>query len=192
MIADHVEEVVGGHQPALFLVAAALLQQRVQRHRKQPAEEPDQREVDRRAARTSRRSRRAAIAKTPMPIAPIGARPSSTLSPDSRPAAMLPTPMPIAANVVRMPTQRSLEAHDLGAEQDHHQLQQRTEEPEVGDADHRQPQHAVAPQARSDRAQISPHGFQSKRLPGRGRRDARNAQARRRAEHRDADDERRR
>ena len=45
---------------------------------------------------------------TPIPIAPIGARPGSTLSPDNRPAAMLPAPMPTAANVVRMPTQRSL------------------------------------------------------------------------------------
>ena len=48
MIADHVQEVVGRHQPAFFLLAAPLLQQRIERDREQAAEEPDQRQVDRR------------------------------------------------------------------------------------------------------------------------------------------------
>ena len=52
--------------------------------------------------------RERSTANTPMPIDPIGASPSSTLSPDRRPAARLPIAMPIAANVVRMPVQRSL------------------------------------------------------------------------------------
>ena len=46
------------------------------------------------------------IAKAPMPIDPIGARPSSTLSPESRPATTLPTPMPMAANAVSNPIHR--------------------------------------------------------------------------------------
>ena len=43
-----------------------------------------------------------------MPMDPIGASPSSTLSPDRRPAARLPAPMPTAAKAVRNPVRLSL------------------------------------------------------------------------------------
>ena len=87
---DHVQEVVGRHQPALFRVAAALLQQRVQRHREQAAEEADQRQVDRRQRERMAASATAGSRTRPCRSTPIGASPSSTLSPESRPAARLP------------------------------------------------------------------------------------------------------
>ncbi len=49
-------------------------------------------------------SRAKAKALKPMPSAPRGTSPSSTLLPESRPAAKLPTPIPTAINVCNRPT----------------------------------------------------------------------------------------
>ena len=77
----------------------------------------------------------------------------------------------------------------MRAEQDHHQLEQRTQEPEVREANDRGPQHAVAPEAHQtvrDFAERVP----VEGLPRRGRGHAPDAQAGDRAEYREHQRER--
>ena len=132
------------------------------------------------------------MAKTPMPIAPIGARPSSTLSPDSRPAARLPMPMPIAANEVSTPTHVPLRAitsvpNRMTTSCRSEPRNQKYEMPIT-----------VSQSTRSRRRVTQPGpdlapGIAVDPLAGGRRRDVRNAEAQRRsddgdADHEDADD----
>ena len=96
--------------------SALLLEQRVQRHREEAGRRSRGSPGSRRApAKVSTATRNSEV--TPMPIEPIGTRPSSTLSPDSRPAATLPMPMPIATDVPEHAGPRSLECQHLRAEE---------------------------------------------------------------------------
>ena len=101
-------------------VAAALLQQRVQRHREQPAEEPDQRQVDRRQRERVRRARESRMANTPMPIDADRREAELDLvagQPAGRHAADRRCRSPRTSS--GSPTQRSLSPITSRAEEDH-------------------------------------------------------------------------
>ncbi len=183
MIADHVQEVVGRHQAALFLArrcaaaAARSAARRTGRRRSRPASRLIAGQRERVAG-----ARRAAMAKTPMPIAPIGARPELDLV-ARQPAGGQ------AAGADADRGERGQHADPAcrsrpmtsRAEQNHHELQQRAEKPEVRDADDRQPQHAIAAQRASGRSRSRPTDSGRSRVPGAAARHVRNAEARRRA-----------
>ena len=62
----------------------------------------------------------------PMPIEPIGARPSSTLSPESRPASISRRRSQSLRLAFSTPIHRPSQVENLRAEENGHQLQQRS------------------------------------------------------------------
>jgi hypothetical protein len=108
------------------------------------------------------------------------------LSPDSRPAARGDAHRRERGEQARPAI---AQPHRLGPEQDHHELQQRAQKPEVGDAGDRQRQHAVAAQARDAEDDLPPWiRVDAAQVESRGHRG--NAPAESRPDDRDGDDDR--
>jgi hypothetical protein len=172
---DHVQKVVGRHQPPFFPIAAALLQQRVQRHREEPSEKAHQCQAGR-SRREGGRAARQHNRRHPHPDRSDRHQPKLHLVPRE------PTRDKAADTDTDCGERRErsdpavVELHHLRAKQHHHELQQGTDEPEVRNARDGQPQHAVAAQSLQPGADFRPW-IEPDRRAWSGRRDLRNAEA---------------
>ena len=111
-----------------------------------------------------------------MNAAPRGTSPSSTLSPESRPASMLPAPIPMARKAQRRETPLSSACSTSLPKYCRFGLEQHAGEPEVGDAEHGEPERLVVEQVARAAGDFA-EGIPAEGLRGAGWRDARDAQA---------------
>ncbi len=157
--AEHVEEIVGGDQPAALVGAGAQLQEGVERHDEQAGGEADQRQRDQRqgVGGGRRRQQQGADADADRSqghqaefhmVARQAAGGDAAESDAHRHGHVHQADLGVA------------EAQDLLAQQHVAELQQRAQEPEIADAQHRQPQrpHAVEPADARDHLAPGPFG----------------------------------
>src|ERR1035441_4973184 len=115
-------------------------------------------------------------AKNPMKAAPMGTRPSSTLSPERRPASMLPTPMPTARKAQSRETPLS-PMRSTSLPKYCRSVLRSTPANQKYDTPRTASQRGLSWSRWRVLAAISAKGFQRKGWVGPGHRDARNASA---------------